>query len=172
MASPRAHLLPCHSGGVRFRMRGSMLQRYSVLAYSLMRIVAGALFACHGAQKLFGVLGGTIEIHDAGGLSAGLIELFGGSLISLGIFTPIAAFVASGEMAAAYFKAHAPRGFWPILNRGELAALYCFVFLFIACHGDGRLSVHALWTRYFGNDASLEARPGLKANSIPKRKHH
>jgi putative oxidoreductase len=148
-----------------------MLQRCSALAYSLMRIVAGALFACHGAQKLFGALGGTIEVHDAEGLTAGLVELFGGSLISLGIFTPIAAFVASGEMAVAYFKAHAPRGFWPILNRGEQSALYCFVFLFIACQGDGRWSVHALWTRYFRHDASLEARPGPKANSIPQKKH-
>jgi putative oxidoreductase len=144
-----------------------MLQRYSALAYSVMRIVAGALFACHGAQKLFGAFGGTIEVHDAEGLSAGLIELFGGGLISLGIFTPIAAFVASGEMAVAYFKAHAPRGFWPILNRGEQAALYCVVFLFIACRGDGQWSVNTLWTRYFRHNASLEARPRPNGNSIP-----
>jgi len=122
-----------------------MLKRCSTLAYSLMRIVAGALFACHGAQKLFGALGGTIEVHDPEGFTAGLVELLGGSLISLGIFTSLAAFVASGEMAVAYFKAHAPRGLWPILNRGELAALYCFVFLFIACQGDGRWSVSELW---------------------------
>jgi putative oxidoreductase len=128
-----------------------MLQRYSTVAYSLMRIVAGLLFACHGAQKLFGALGGPAEFHDPEGLAAGLIEFFGGSLISLGVFTPIAAFVACGEMAVAYFKAHAPRGVWPILNRGELAALYCFVFLFIACQGDGHWSVRALWVRRFRN---------------------
>jgi putative oxidoreductase len=78
-----------------------------------------------------------------------LIEFFVGSLISLGAFTPIAAFVASGEMAVAYFKVHAPRGVWSILNRGELVALYCFVFLFIACQGDGHWSVRALWVRLF-----------------------
>jgi putative oxidoreductase len=97
-----------------------------------MRIVAGFLYACHGAQKLFGVLGGQSELHDPEGLLAGLIEFFGGSQISVGMFTRVAAFVASGEMAVAYFKAHAPRGLWPILNRGELAVLYCFVFLFIS----------------------------------------
>ena len=124
-----------------------MLQRYSTLAYCLMRIVVGLLFACHGAQKLLGAFGGPSELHDLEGFTAGIIELLGGSLISLGIFTPVAAFLASGEMAVAYFKAHAPRGFWPILNRGELAALYCFVFLFIACQGNGHWSLRALWTR-------------------------
>ena len=124
-----------------------MLQRYSPIAYSLMRIVAGFLYACHGAQKLFGVLGGQAELHDPEGLLAGLIEFFGGSLISVGIFTRVAAFVASGEMAVAYFKAHAPRGFWPILNRGELAALLCFVFLFISSQGDGSWSVGRFWKR-------------------------
>jgi hypothetical protein len=92
-------------------------------------------------------------------------------LISLGIFTPIAAFVASGEMAVANFKAHAPRGLWPILNRGELAALYCFVFLFIACQGNGRWSVHALWTRYFRYAAFLSIKPDSKANSVPQERH-
>ena len=122
-----------------------MLQRYSPIAYSLMRIVVGFLFACHGAQKLFGALGGPAEFRDPEGLAAGLIEFFGGTAISLGIFASVAAFVASGEMAVAYFKAHAPRGFWPILNRGELAAFYCFVFLFIACQGDGKWSATALY---------------------------
>ncbi len=135
------------------RMRRLMLQKYSTLTYSLMRIVAGLLFACHGAQKLFGVLGGPSELHDLEGFTAGTIGLVGGSLISLGIFTRVVAFVASGEMAVAYFKAHAPRGFWPILNRGELAALYCFVFLFIACQGDGHWGLRALWTRRFRNNA-------------------
>jgi len=112
-----------------------------------MRLIVGLLFACHGAQKLLGVLGGTAELHDPEGLAAGIVELFGGTLVAAGLFTSVAAFVASGEMAVAYFKAHAPRGFWPILNRGELAAVYCFVFLFISCYGDGEWSVRALWNR-------------------------
>jgi putative oxidoreductase len=114
-----------------------MLQRYSSITYSLMRLVAGFLFACHGAQKLFGVLGQQAELHDPEGLAAGLIEFFGGSLIALGLGASVVAFIGSGEMAVAYFKAHAPRGFWPILNHGELAAFYCFVFLFIASVGTG-----------------------------------
>jgi len=112
--------------------------------YSIMRIVVGFLFACHGAQKLFGVLGGRKELHDPQGLVAGLIEFGAGLLIAIGLFTAIAAFIASGEMAIAYFKAHAPRGFWPIVNRGELAVIYCFIFLYIATQGDGRLSLRRL----------------------------
>ena len=124
-----------------------MLQRYGPIAYSLMRSVIGFLYACHGAQKLFGVLGGQLEIHDPEGLAAGIIEFTAGILISVGLFSSIAAFIASGEMAVAYFKAHAPRGFWPILNRGELAVLYCFVFLFVACQGDGNWSITAIHRR-------------------------
>ncbi|HLP99511.1 MAG TPA: DoxX family protein, partial [Candidatus Limnocylindria bacterium] len=104
-----------------------ILNRFSDQLFSLMRLVAGFLYACHGAQKLFGVLGGARELHDPWGLAAGIIEFGGGVLIALGLFTTIAAFVASGEMAVAYFRAHAPHGFWPIRNRGELAVLFCFV---------------------------------------------
>jgi len=124
-----------------------MLKRYCPIAYSLMRFVVGFLFACHGAQKLFGVLGGQREIHDPEGLTAGIIEFTAGTLISVGLFSSIAAFVASGEMAVAYVKAHAPRGFWPILNWGELAVLYCFVFLFVACQGDGDWSITTIYRR-------------------------
>ena len=124
-----------------------MLRRYGPIAYSLMRFVVGFLYACHGAQKLFGVLGGQLEIHDPEGLAAGIIEFTAGILISVGLFSAIAAFIACGEMAVAYFKAHVPRGFWPILNRGELAALYCFVFLFVACQGDGNFSITAIYNR-------------------------
>lgn len=112
--------------------------------YGLMRIITGFLFACHGAQKLFGVLGASSELHDPEGLAAGIIEFRGGILICVGFFTGVAAFVASGEMAVAYFKAHAPRGFWPVLNRGELAALYAFVFLYISARGSGIWSLDAL----------------------------
>jgi putative oxidoreductase len=145
-----------------------MLRRYSLIVYSLVRIVVGFLFACHGTQKLFGALGGHSELHDPEGLVAGLIEFFGGILICLGIFTSIAAFIACGEMAVAYFTSHAPRGFWPIMNRGELAVLYCFLFLFIACEGDGRWSVGALWRgRSVKGDPSSSSKSVTLNNSPP-----
>src|SRR5690242_18899780 len=109
-----------------------------------MRVVVGFLLSCHGAQKLFGVLGGRQEIHDPQGLVAGIIEFGAGIAVALGLFSTIAAFIASGEMAVAYFKAHASRGFWPIVNRGELAALYCFIFLYISTQGDRGLSIRGL----------------------------
>ena len=120
------------------------LGKHSELIYAALRVVAGFLFACHGAQKLFGVLGGHSELSDPEGLAAGIIEFVGGSMIALGLLASYAAFIASGEMAVAYFKAHAPRGFWPIMNFGELAALYSFLFLFVAARGSGKYSVDAL----------------------------
>lgn len=120
------------------------LGKYSDFLYALMRIVAGLLFACHGAQKLFGVLGGQKQEAPLM-IAGGVIELVGGTLIAVGFFTGFAAFICSGMMAVAYFKQHALGGsFWPIVNRGELAALYCFVFLFIASRGSGILSIDAL----------------------------
>jgi putative oxidoreductase len=120
------------------------LGRYSPYIYALLRIVAGFLFSLHGVQKLFGALGGqTVELASQMGL-AGIIELVGGVLIAIGLFTSPVAFIASGEMAAAYFLAHAPRGLWPIHNGGELAVLYCFVFLYFAAVGSGKWSVDAL----------------------------
>ena len=115
-----------------------ILQSLAPFAYFLLRVVSGLLFACHGAQKLLGVLGG--QQPPAGSLPwfAGIIELVGGPLIALGVYTSPVAFLASGEMAVAYFRAHAPRGFWPVLNAGELAALYCFLFLYISTRGGGR----------------------------------
>ena len=114
-----------------------ILGRFAPQCYALMRIVAGLLFACHGAQKLLGVLGGEqVAIASLRGL-AGVIELVGGVMIAVGFMTGFAAFIASGEMAYAYFTAHAPRGLWPIRNGGELAVLYCFVFLYIASRGSG-----------------------------------
>jgi len=120
------------------------LNLFSDLLYSLMRLIAGLLFACHGAQKLFGVLGGPQMLHNPMMLAAGIIEFIGGVLIALGVFTTFAAFIASGEMAFAYFMGHAPHGFWPILNHGELAVVYCFVFLYIASRGDGVWSLRRL----------------------------
>ena len=112
-----------------------------------MRIIAGFLFACHGAQKLFGVLGGKGFPSDSMFVVAGVIEFFGGVLVALGLWAGFAAFIMSGQMAVAYFKVHAPGGFWPIINKGELAVLYCFVFLYIAFRGSGRLSLEALFKK-------------------------
>lgn len=121
-----------------------VLGRFNGELYSLLRIVAGGLFACHGAQKLFGALGGqAAPLASQFGL-AGVIELLGGLLIALGLFTSPVAFLAAGEMAAAYFIAHAPRAPWPILNGGELAVLYCFLFLYMAARGSGPLSLDRL----------------------------
>ena len=120
------------------------LGKYSEIAFALMRFVVGMLFACHGAQKLFGALGGQkIEGNPLMTL-AGIIEFGGGVLVCIGLWVGYAAFISSGMMAAAYFMAHAPHGFWPILNKGELAAVYCFVFLYIATRGSGRYSVEGL----------------------------
>ena len=119
------------------------LGKYSNFFYALLRIVAGVLFACHGAQKLFGVLGGTKQT-DTLMQAAGVIEFAGGILIAAGLFTSIVAFIAAGEMAVAYFKQHTSGGLWPIVNRGELAVLYCFIFLFLASRGSGILSIDAL----------------------------
>jgi len=113
--------------------------------YALLRIVAGYLFACHGAQKIFGVLGGEQEALASMAGLAGVIELVGGLLILLGLFTSWAAFIASGEMAVGYFMVHASQGAFltPINNDGELAVVYCFLFLFMAAHGAGKWSVAA-----------------------------
>ena len=124
-----------------------MLERvrstYAPYLYALLRIIAGLLLACHGAQKLFGMFGGVgpppgaaAPLFSQMGL-AGIIEFVGGLLIAVGIFTSPVAFIASGEMAFAYFLAHIPRGFWPIENRGEMPVLNCFLFLYIAAHGTG-----------------------------------
>ena len=117
---------------------------YSPYLYALLRIVAGLAFAQHGAQKLFGLLGGTaVELMSQRGL-AGVIEFVGGLLIAIGLFTSPVAFLASGQMAVAFFQAHLPRGFWPIMNGGELAVLYCFIFLYFAAVGSGKLSIDSI----------------------------
>lgn len=110
-----------------------------------LRIVAGFLFWAHGAQKLLGWFGaqGTAEFATQIWF-AGVLEFVGGVLIVLGLFTRPVAFVLAVEMAVAYFQAHFPRNFWPIQNGGELAALYCFIYLFIAARGGGAFSVDGL----------------------------
>jgi len=121
-----------------------LLASYTQQAYAAMRIVIGLLFFCHGLQKVFGLFGG-VNGASAPLLSllgiAGLIELIAGALITIGWFTVVAAFIASGEMAAAYFMSHFPNGFWPIQNGGEAAVFFCFVFLYMTTRGAGIWSV-------------------------------
>lgn len=109
-------------------------------AYALMRIVTGLLFLFHGTQKLFSVPGVPLDAPPAPPYViyiAGPIELIGGALIVIGLFSRYAAFLCSGLMAVAYWKVHGMQSLFPIVNNGELAALYCFVFLFIATQGSG-----------------------------------
>jgi putative oxidoreductase len=123
--------------------------KYSEIFYSVMRIVMGLLFACHGAQKLFGLFGTQGSASGPLMITAGIIEFFGGILVALGLWTGYAAFLASGQMAVAYFMVHATQDLWPINNDGELSVLYCFAFLFMASKGSGRLSVAGLTKRRY-----------------------
>ena len=126
----------------------SFLGRYSTYIYAIMRIVTGFLFFWHGSQKLFGFPpqasgGGDLSTFMAVG---GAIELIGGFLIMIGLFTGISAFIASGTMAVAYFMFHfSIQAVLPIVNKGELAVLYCFVFLYIASRGSGVWSVDSIF---------------------------
>ncbi|HET7601836.1 MAG TPA: DoxX family protein [Gemmatimonadales bacterium] len=117
---------------------------------SILRIVVAFLYMAHGTQKLFafptgvGPQGtGTVDLATRYG-AAGVIEVTCGALLLIGLFSQLAAFIASGEMAAAYFLAHAPHGFWPIMNRGEIVVAFCFVWLYISAAGPGPWSVDAL----------------------------
>ena len=112
------------------------------MIYSITRIVIGFLFSLHGIEKIFGVMSRDepAELFSLIG-AAGVIELAAGGLIFVGLYTPWAAFVASGQMAFAYFIAHQPRGGWPLENDGERSVLYCFIFLYFAAHGSGLISL-------------------------------
>ena len=120
------------------------LSKFEQQTYALVRIMAGFMFAAHGSQKLL-----SFPIASPGEAPAfvlyvaGPIELIGGLLILVGLLTRYSAFLCSGTMAAAYWIAHGTQAFWPIANRGELAALYCFLFLFMAARGSGIWSVDA-----------------------------
>lgn len=117
---------------------------YAPQLLSVLRIMAGLLFLTHGTQKLLGFpLGGDAPAMLSVGWIAGVIELITGLLITIGLFTRPAAFLASGTMAFAYFLAHAPRDFYPVNNGGDAAILYCFVFLYLAAAGAGPWSVDA-----------------------------
>ena len=126
------------------------LGRYATYIYAILRIVTGFLFLWHGSQKLLGYPPPQ-GAPPAGGLDAltavgGTIELVGGTLIMIGLFTGIAAFIACGMMAVAYFMVHFSIGtFLPLANHGELAVLYCFVFLYLAARGSGVWSVDSLF---------------------------
>lgn len=118
--------------------------RYSSHLYAVMRIVFGFLYLAHGLQKMFGLFEGNVAPFGSLRAVAGVVEVVTGPLIVFGLFTRPAAFIASGQMAFAYFITHFPRAFWPIQNNGEPAALLCFAFLYFASQGDGPWSLGGL----------------------------
>jgi putative oxidoreductase len=110
---------------------------------SILRIVTAFVFMAHGSQKLFGIPAGphaSLQLFSLFGFAA-VLEFFGGLLLFIGLFTRPVAFILSGLMAVAYFMVHAPMGFWPLLNKGELGVVYCFLFLYIAVTGGGSWSI-------------------------------
>jgi putative oxidoreductase len=124
-------------------MEFTLLSRWQPQLLALLRIVTGLLFLEHGLSKFFGV---PVPFPLPGPLpplllAAGAIELVAGALVTLGLFTRFAAFIASGEMAVAYWMQHAPKSIWPIANMGEGAILFCFIFLYIAAAGPGAWSI-------------------------------
>jgi len=129
-------------------MLKTVLSPFADKAYALLRIIAGLMFSFHGMQKIFGLFGQAMKFGDNPQVwIGGVIELVGGLLIALGFFTRCAAFVASGTMAVAYFQFHWKfqfgSSFFPTINKGEMAVLYCFVFLYLACKGAGPWSIDA-----------------------------
>lgn len=123
---------------------GSFWAKASPSLLSVLRIVFALLFMQHGAEKLFGFGGGdTVQLMSLMGL-AGVLEFFGGLLVALGLCTRPVAFILSGEMAFAYFMAHAPHGLWPIFNHGGMAVAFCFAFLYLSAAGGGPWSLDRL----------------------------
>jgi len=119
------------------------LSRYSSQILGITRIIVGLLFLEHGLMKLVGFPAamGTGSLPPLM-LAAGIIEVVGGGLVALGLFSRYAAFVCSGQMAVAYFIAHFPRGIYPALNGGDGAILFCFIFLYLAAAGPGSFAVN------------------------------
>ena len=132
----------------------STAARYAPHAQALLRIVSGYLFMMHGVAKLFHVphvaMYDGVQLMSLIGL-AGVLEMVGGALLIVGLFTRVTAFVLSGEMAMAYFMAHASKGdpLMPMLNQGEAAVLFCFIFLFLAAAGAGAWSIDAQRSRWW-----------------------
>ena len=128
-------------------LNSNFYSQYTPRILGILRIITGFLFLQHGAAKLLGIphiaMFDGLQLMSLMGL-AGVLELVGGVLILLGLFTRPTAFILSGQMAVAYFMAHAPSGFLPILNQGELAVLYCFVFLYFSVAGAGAFSIDAM----------------------------
>jgi putative oxidoreductase len=124
----------------------TFLSRWSPQLLSVLRIVAGLLFFAHGTAKLLGFpqveMFAGLQLFSLMGL-AGVLELVGGALLVIGLFSRLTAFILAGEMAVAYFMAHAPHSFHPMINQGEAAILFCFIFLYIAAAGPGPWSVDA-----------------------------
>jgi putative oxidoreductase len=131
-------------------MNGPIPASWAPYLLSVLRIVAAFLFIAHGTQKLFGFPSleprPGVVLNSLRGL-ASILEIVGGTLMFFGLFTRPVAFLLSGEMAVAYFMAHAPRNFWPLLNRGEPAVLFCFIWLYFAAAGAGAWSLDALFGR-------------------------
>jgi putative oxidoreductase len=127
----------------------STIRNLEPFARSVLRIVVGFTFSCHGMQKMLGLFGGmggkggTVPFGSLMWVAGGL-ELIGGLLLILGLFTSPVAFILCGEMAVAYFKAHFSYGFFPLVNHGELAVVYCFIFLYLCTSGGGPLSLDSL----------------------------
>src|SRR6266705_5048623 len=130
------------------------LNRFADPVYCIMRLIVGLVYACHGGQKLLGFPGAGHGSAQGLFLVAGIVELVGGLLVALGLLTRLAAFISSGEMAVAYFMVHAAgkavghpatptEQFFPILNKGELAVVLCWIFLFMFFYGPGRWSIDA-----------------------------
>lgn len=141
------------------------LNRFADPVYCIMRLVVGLVFACHGGQKILGFPGAGHGGAHGLMLVGGIIELVGGFMIALGLLTRLAAFVSAGEMAYAYFTVHAAgktlghpptssEQFFPILNKGELAVVLCWVFLFMIFYGSGRWSIDALFGKKSGSTVS------------------
>jgi putative oxidoreductase len=132
--------------------RTFFMSRFEESTLGVLRVMAALMLMQHGVQKLFGWLvppdrpARTLELLSQRGL-AGVLEVFGGMLLAFGLFTRPVAFVLSGLTACAYFLSHAPDGFWPILNRGELAAVYCFLFFYLSARGGGFWSLDGVLER-------------------------